>query len=294
MLARLYCYTIKMKKFIYVLVAILAMGLISCNDSDNDDPNDYSKEVEDLIKITEFSNDEHIFELYNESGKVEQGFNRFILRITDKESENFLTDAKISWKAVMKMTDREHGCPISDMEKVNGKQTLYSGDVIFQMPGNASEYWTLTFDYKVNGTTYSVSKKIDVEMSDKRKVTVFMGDDGTKYVLALIEPVNPEVKINDITMGLYKMENMFSFPVVKDYMIELDPRMPGMDNHSSPNNEDLVYSATNEIYEGKLSLTMTGYWVLNLRLFDDSDTLVKGEIIDDDNEKSSLFLEIEF
>ena len=142
--------------------------------------------------------------------------------------------------------------------------------------------------------SYSASSEIDVEMSDKRKVSVFMGEDGTKYILALMEPFQPEVKINDVSMGLYKMENMFSFPVVKDYKIELDPRMPGMDNHSSPNNEDLIYSSEDQIYRGKLSLTMTGYWVLNLRLLDASGSLVKGEVIDENNPKSSLFLELEF
>ena len=39
------------------------------------------------------------------------------------------------------------------------------------------------------------------------------------------------------------MESMMSFPVVEDYKILLDPRMPSMGNHTSPNNEDLVSSA---------------------------------------------------
>lgn len=66
--------------------------------------------------------------------------------------------------------------------------------------------------------------------------------------------------INDFTAALYKMENMMTFTPVADYMISVDPRMPGMGNHSSPNNEDLTYNSATQMYDGKLSLTMTGYW----------------------------------
>jgi len=39
---------------------------------------------------------------------------------------------------------------------------------------------------------------------------------------------------------------------------------------------------------------MTGYWVLNLKLMDANDTLLKGEDVTDVNPQSSLYLELEF
>lgn len=90
------------------------------------------------------------------------------------------------------------------------------------------------------------------------------------------------------------MENMMSFPVVENYAIKLDPRMPSMGNHSSPNNKDLAYNSASKMYEGKLSLTMTGYWKLNLMLYNANSEMLKGEKVTEDNESSSLFLEIEF
>jgi hypothetical protein len=90
------------------------------------------------------------------------------------------------------------------------------------------------------------------------------------------------------------MENMMSFPVVEDYTITLDPRMPGMGNHSSPNNTDLTYRSADGTYQGNLSLTMTGYWVLNLKLLDATDTVLKGETVTEENPQSSLYLELEF
>ena len=90
------------------------------------------------------------------------------------------------------------------------------------------------------------------------------------------------------------MESMMSFPMVEDFSFALDPRMPGMGNHSSPNNTDLTYNVADTMYHGNLSLTMTGYWVLNLKLLNASDDILKGEDVTEDNEKSSLYLELEF
>jgi hypothetical protein len=58
--------------------------------------------------------------------------------------------------------------------------------------------------------------------------------------------------------------------------------------------EDLTYDPTTKKYKGKLSLTMTGYWKINLKLMNDADAVLKGEDITEENEGSSLFFEIEF
>ena len=121
-----------------------------------------------------------------------------------------------------------------------------------------------------------------------------MGSDNVRYIVALIEPKTPKIAINDMVVGLYKMETMMSFPVVENYTITLDPRMPGMGNHSSPNNTDLTYNSINGLYYGDLSLTMTGYWVLNLKLLNAQNEVLKGEDVTTENIQSSLYLELEF
>ena len=109
-----------------------------------------------------------------------------------------------------------------------------------------------------------------------------------------MSPMDPEVKVNDMSAGLYKMENMMTFPQVEGFKIVLDPRMPSMGNHTSPNNEDLVFDNATDCYTGKLSLTMTGYWMLNLQLLNENGEVLKGEEVTDENEASSLYFEIEF
>jgi hypothetical protein len=90
------------------------------------------------------------------------------------------------------------------------------------------------------------------------------------------------------------MQDMMTFPMINDYTVKIDPRMPSMGNHSSPNNVNAQQTTVDNFYIGKLSLTMTGYWKINLQLQNDLGTIVKGEEITDSVTESSLFFEIEF
>ena len=281
-----------MKLLKYIMPIIFTLVAISC--SDTDDTIEIVNEVEGLLKVQEISNDNHIIELFTKSGMLTQGYNDITIRIKDKLTQEFVNNAIITWKPMMHMTSMMHTCPKSELSKIGGLETVYNGFIIFQMPENETEGWDLTFNYTVNGTSYEAVGDISVPMSAKKTVTVFTGTDDVKYVLALLEPTNPEVKINDIVIGLYKMESMMSFPIVENYKINLDPRMPSMGNHSSPNNENLVYNAISKMYHGKLSLTMTGYWKLNLILLNQNNVILKGEEVTEANEESSLFLELEF
>ena len=147
----------------------------------------------------------------------------------------------------------------------------------------------------MDGVAHSASDQITVmtEALNHRSCNVFLGSDSIKYILAL-KPFDPEVSINDISAVLYTMESMMDFKPVENFEISIDPRMPGMGNHSSPNNEDLSYNSNSEQYEGKLSLTMTGYWKISLKLLNDSGMLIKGEDIAGNVTSSSIYFELEF
>jgi len=195
----------------------------------------------------------------------------------------------------MHMVTMSHSAPHSMLDNLeNG--TVYKGHIVFQMAGNDTEYWDLSLNYSLNGQSMSEVYRIDVlqPSNELKKVQVFMGSDGQKYILAYVNPKTPKVAVNDLRSVLYKMEDMMNFPVVRDYKITVDPRMPGMGNHSSPNNQDMVYNPSLKTYDGKLSLTMTGYWAINLKLINDTGETLKGEDVTEGNPKSSLYFEIEF
>lgn len=280
-----------MKTITYIFFIILTGFMVSCSDDDNNTEVD---ELAGLLKVQEFTNDTHVMEAYTKSGKFIQGYNDITLRIKDKTTGKYIDNAQISWMPVMHMMSMNHSCPKSAVIKVAEAKTTFNGYIVFQMPENDMEFWDLTMDYNIGGMNYTVKDDISVPASGKQVVTSFMASDGKRYIVALIEPSDPKVAVNDMRVGVYTMENMMSFPVVKNFRLDLDPRMPGMGNHSSPNNQNLVFNSAENVYDGKLSLTMTGYWKLNLILRNEGGTVMKGEPVTETNESSTLFLEIEF
>jgi hypothetical protein len=280
-----------MKKLRIVSLIFLSF-FVSCS-SDSETPIVVS-EVAGLSKIQEISNDSHTIELFSPTGNLQQGYNAISLRIKNKSTNEYEKEAVITWVPLMQMTSMSHACPFSEIQKTAGKTTLYNGFIVFQMAENTMEHWSLTINYTIKGIAYTAKNQISVPASAKKRVTSFMGTDGTKYVLALIDPSSPKVATNDMTVGVFRMKDMISFPVVDNFKVKIDPRMPSMGNHSSPNNVDLVQSITDKWYRGKLSLTMTGYWKINLQLLNSANEVVKGEEITDAVPSSSLYLEIEF
>ena len=279
---------------IFVAFVALSIFLISCRTSDDPVTPPSVNELEGLVKVKEFSNDTHTIELYTVTGTTQLGYNDLKFRIKNKSSNQYEKNASVNWSPVMHMTSMSHSGPKSSITKVTPDGTLYTGYLVFQMPQNATEYWDLKFDYSINGTAYTATTVVDVPDSAKRRVNSFLGSDNTKYIVAYIEPRTPKVAVNDVTLGVWKMQDMMTFPVVDGYTVKIDPRMPGMGNHGSPNNVNATQTSAGKLYNGKLSLTMTGYWKINLQLANAAGTVLKGEEVTDQNPASSMFFEIEF
>lgn len=281
-----------MKNFKYLAFAILSIFFISCDKEDNTPlPVD---ELSGLLLIQEIEGTDHTIELYSASGKLPVGHNRIYLRFRKKADNTFANNAEVSWMPMMKMMSMNHACPYGAVTKVAGKETLFSGDIVFQMPGNDMESWELTITYNIGGTDYNAKADINVENTTLKRVSVFKANDSLRYIVALIDPVSPKVGINDMTVGIYKMESMMSFPAVENYQLTIDPRMPGMGNHGSPNNENPLYNAAVGVYKGKLSLSMTGYWKINLVLKNDTGNILMGEAIEGAVESSPIYFEVDF
>ncbi|WP_027124746.1 hypothetical protein [Gelidibacter mesophilus] len=280
-------------KLKYILpILFTALFTVSCSSDDDTDP--IINEVEGLFKIQELTNDTHTVELFNTAGEFETGYNEISIRIKDIVTNDYVENASISWMPMMQMPTMQHSCPKSVIYKGAGKKTVYTGFIVYQMTNPDGSGWTLKVDYTIDGVDYSAISDIVVTQSEYQNVSSFMGADGQRYIVAMEGPTDFKIGNNNLKIGLFKMETMFSFPVVEAYKLTLDPRMPGMGNHSSPNNTDLTFNMADKRYEGNLSLTMTGYWVLNLKLFDANDELLKGENVTEEHPKSSLYLELEF
>ena len=281
-----------MKILKYTFLFLLGT-MLSCSSDDETIIIPTASELDGINKIQEITNDTHIIELYNVNGALEQGYNAISLRIKNKTTNEYEKNATISWMPVMHMAMMNHSCPKSEIVKTASKETLYDGYIVFQMAQNETEYWDLQIDYTIADVAYTATAVVNVPASAKQRVTSFMGSDNVRYIIAMISPTTPKVATNDVTFGLYKMENMMSFPVVDNFKIKIDPRMPSMGNHGSPNNIDLT-QMDDDLYHGKLSLTMTGYWKINLQLLNDLNEVLKGETITETTTASSIYLELEF
>jgi len=283
----------KTLKYIFA-VLIFPLAFIGCSDDKDDDISDINP-VEGMFKIYEFPSADHSVEIYSEKQNLEVGYNEIAIRVMDLAKNQYINNAEMSWMPMMHMQGMKHSGPHSSLSN-SENNSVYRGHIVFQMAGNQDEYWDITLNYNLNAQPKSEAFRVDVvePANGLKKVQVFMGSDDIKYILAYVKPKKPQVAVNDLRAVLYQMEDMMTFPVVKDYKITVDPRMPGMNNHSSPNNQDMTYNSILKTYDGKLSLTMTGYWVINLKLLNQIGESVKGEDVTEGNPKSSLYFEIEF
>jgi hypothetical protein len=273
------------------MATTLLLTLTSCSSNDGSPVND---ELTNISKFQEITNAIHTIELYSPMGSLEQGYNEVSIRIKDNSTGSYVKNAEVNWLPLMHMNMMTHSCPKSEIEKVTSNGTLYRGYLVFQMAQNATEFWDLQINYTIDGINYTTTAIIDVPASTGRKVNTFTGSDGNKYIVAYAEPHHPKVALNDIVVGVFKMQDMMHFPVADGYSVQIDPRMPSMGNHGSPNNVAAIQNSPGELYNGKMSLTMTGYWKINLQLISPEGSVLKGEAVSDAVTESTLYFDFEF
>jgi len=284
-----------MKTLKYILaIFFLSVSFVSCS-SEDENPTVEQNPVEGLTMIYEIPAADHTVQIYSEKQNLEVGYNEILIRIKNLASDTYVANAAPNWMPIMHMETMQHSAPHSMLTNTD-ESTVYKGHIVFQMASNDTEYWEVVFNYSLNGQQKEEALRVAVSQptDELNKTQVFMGSDDTRYVLAYVNPKDPKVAVNDLQAVLYKMENMMSFPIVENFKITVDPRMPGMGNHSSPNNEDMTYSSATKMYDGKLSLTMTGYWRINLKLLNANGEILKGEDVTEANPESSLYFELEF
>ncbi len=288
----------------FILLGLLFFTFLAC--SNDDSHNNISNEFETLGVSTfkTITEENYIIELATKKGKLVQGYNEIYIRIQDQLTSEYVDDAIIEWTPTMYMVSMEHQTPKSEVTRTKNTTTLYNGYIMFQMAEttNPEQKWRLTVDCTIEEQKYSSEFEISVPTSPKKRVHVVTADDNQKYYVALVQPEDPIVGENELIVGLYAPKSTTSYPVVENYTLLVDPRMPdpGMGNHGSPNNVDLTYNSTTGFYHGKVNFTMTGLWNLNFQLKNEEETIIAGEEITNTSNpegpgyRSSVYLEVEF
>jgi hypothetical protein len=281
-----------------LLVGSMFLSVASCNKDKA--PEVIPDPTEGLVKVLTLADPNHPYKvtLYTENGNLQLGYNKVYFTVTDADGK-FIPNATLSAFPEMDMGMMKHSTPRSEITKVPDK-ALYEAYYSFLMAGA----WLYDVDYTVGNISGSiVDAPLDVKnvfrpdgTTERKVIQSVTATDGSekRYVISLIEPTKPKEGANEIKAYIHERVDGNTYTPVENFTLKLDPRMPAMGNHSSPNNVDLTWDAANKTYKGTVNFSMTGYWTLNLLLVNGQGVTLYGNAVTEEVEKSSLYFEVEF
>ena len=167
--------------------------------------------------------------------------------------------------------------------------------VSFVMSTSEAGSWTLGYDANILGSKGGI-EAADIKVGELPEGQAWLksfkvGND--TYYLSLVNPTDWQTGKNAITAYVSKKNAPATTPyglAAEQFTIEIDPRMPDMGNHTSPDNVALTRQADGS-YQGTVNLTMTGRWRIHLAVKDAQGNVVAGgdDLADG---YSSLFWEV--
>jgi hypothetical protein len=251
-------------QYIYFLAILLSLPSCSVDDLDPEPENKF-------VQIASAASEKTFFDIrfYSEE-PLFVGYNKVYFKLTDKSSGFALDQAAISLFPLMDMGTFKHACPVENPDPVANTDGLFSGAVLFSMPGSNNS-WSLSAKITANGKTDSVYFPISeiVATSPVKKIVVIDSlSTGpgtwkiTKHPVSLVEPPEWKVGNNTFEITVHTMASMMSFPCCNNLTVEITPEMPSM-GHGSPNNVNPVLTEMGH-YVGTVNFTMTGAWRINM------------------------------
>ena len=297
-----------MKKVLLLFLATTTLGLVSCNSNDDEngividgititDDVDCCSAEEALqvykflqtVKIipelsTEVDGKYNVF-AYSKTGTFHTGYNDLYFVATKKVSGNYIKNFDIKHLTplmYMSGMDMWHSTPVGDSVESFDENYLavQRGWVSFVMSSSEGNDWSLSYDVDVLGITGRVeSASISVEAlaEGQEWVKSFKANDNT-YYLSVVNPTDWQTGSNSIVAQVSKQSEPRTEPYAsasETFTIEIDPRMPDMGNHTSPDNTSLTRQKDGS-YSGTINLTMTGLWRIHLTVKDAKGNVVAG------------------
>ena len=271
-----------MKQSIYSFINIILFTIlfVSCQNDDDvkPDTNNYLKMAEALSDGSSFN-----VELYSKDSLF-VGFNKVYIKVTDKNSGQPVDQATLVLHPLMDMVTFSHACPVENPASTPNTEGYYEGVILFSMPGINS--WSVSADVTVNGKTETVKFELPKVIASIPVQKIVMIDsvmtNGTlklvKYPISIVKPDEWKVGMNTFEVTIHQMQDMMTFPITNDFIVEITPEMPSM-GHGSPNNINPVYTSLGH-YVGKVNFTMTGPWRVNMLIKKSSWTKAKKAYFD--------------
>lgn len=230
---------------------------------------------------------------YSKRGQFHTGYNEIFFVATKKATGNYIKNFEIQHiTPLMLMTKMgmTHSTPVSPSVSSFNDQFLAvkKGWISFLMNTSESGSWTLTYDANVLGATGGV-EEADINVNplpDGQNWLKSFKIEDTTYYLSLTDPTGWVTGANTIEAYVSVKNTDAALPYAlasEKFTIEIDPRMPDMGNHTSPDNSSLTLQP-DKSYKGTVNLTMTGLWRIHLTVRN-----AKGEIVAGGDELSDGF-----
>ncbi len=222
---------------------------------------------------------------YSKTGKFNVGYNEIFFVTTKKKNGNYVKNFEISGLTphmLMVKMNMTHSTPVGPAAESFNKNYLAvkRSWISFVMSSSENGSWTLAYDYSIlgkEGTTAEQQITVDALPDGQQWLKSFKVGSDT-YYLSLVNPLDWSTGKNTITAYVSKKNTPATTPyglAQEQFVIEIDPRMPDMGNHTSPDNVGLSLQSDGS-YQGTVNLTMTGRWRIHLTVKDASGNVVAG------------------
>ena len=222
---------------------------------------------------------------YSKTGTFHTGYNEIFFVATKKKNGNYVKNYNITDVApqmLMVKMNMKHSTPVGgsaesfDENRLAVKRTWVS----FVMNTSEAGSWTLSYHASVLGSTGGI-EAADITVAGLPEGQQWLKSfkaGGDTYYLSLVNPTDWTTGTNAIRTYVSKKSTEATVPYALasgPFTIDIDPRMPDMGNHTSPDNVALTHQ-TDGSYQGAINLTMTGRWRIHLTIRDREGNVVAG------------------
>ena len=297
-----------MKKVLFLFLAVTALGTVSCNS--NDDENGITVEgititddvdccsAEEALQVYKFlqtvkivpelstvMDEKYNVFAYSRTGTLHTGYNDLYFVATKRSSGNYVKNfdiTNVTPLMYMVKMDMSHSTPVAPSVDTfdESRLAVKHGWVSFLMNTSENGTWTVSYDVSVLGSKGGIAQQdiaVEALPDGQAWLKSFKAGDQT-YFLSLVNPTDWQTGTNTIQAYVSKKSDPITtaYPLATEvFTVEIDPRMPDMGNHTSPDNVALTLQADGS-YRGTINLTMTGLWRIHLTVKDAQGNVVAG------------------
>lgn len=222
---------------------------------------------------------------YSRTGKFNVGYNDLYFVVTKKKNGNYVKNYEIKdFSPVMLMVkmNMKHSTPVSGPAQSfnDSYAAVKRAWVSFIMSSGESGSWTLGYNASILGSNGGIEEAditVDPLPAGQDWVKSFKQGNDTYYI-SIANPTDLKTGANTLTAYVSKKSNPATTPYAiasESFKVEIDPRMPDMGNHTSPDNTPLLKQADGS-YQGTVNLTMTGLWRIHFTVRDLQGNIVAG------------------